>query len=111
MGAGAFELAYEVADTDLRLDVDRHVNVRRRSADAMQEYSSNFVTAIVEKLIDFGFERSRNQWLAVFGMPIQVQKNLMEDVAGHGAISRGNQDKSLLKQAEELSFMGLVTTS
>jgi hypothetical protein len=86
---GAFELAHEVADTDLRLDVDRHVNVRRHSADAMQEYSSNFSTAIVEQLIDFGFESSRNQGLAVFGVPIQVQKNLMEDVAGHGAIARG----------------------
>jgi len=102
--AGAFKLADQFADTNLGLNAESHVNVGWCSSDAVQIHTFYLAAAVFEEFIDLRFERRRDQGPAIFGMPVQVQKDFMKDMAGHGAISQEAEVRSLLKQAEE-SFL------
>jgi hypothetical protein len=59
------------------------MHVRSRAFDAMQIHALGLQTALLHKIMDERFELRREQQVAAFSVPIDVEINLMEDMTRH----------------------------
>src|SRR5262249_4046124 len=103
------QFADQVTDANRRFDIDRQMHMRGRAVDAMQIHSLRLPAALPHKIMDKRFEFGGQQRVIIFGVPIDVEIDLMEDMARHA--SRPLQERSRLKPAGGGFMVRFPTTS
>jgi hypothetical protein len=68
----------------MRFDVDGQVNVRFSAADAVEVNGIGLAAAVFDQFPNNGLNIRLQSGAVVFDMPVQVEINLMEHMAGHG---------------------------
>jgi hypothetical protein len=80
----AFQIGHDVTQAEGRLDLECHVYVSRGPADAVEKDPAGVATARFEKCVYPGFTVGSQGGPASLGVPVQVDKQLVVGVGGHG---------------------------
>lgn len=108
IGTRALEFPEQVADTNRRFNVHRQVDVRARTVDAVEIDALRLSATVDEKTVHQRFKSGSQQRLIPFGVPVDVQLDLMEDVARHDyPLSCGSPAKAGCQKL----YAGIRTTS
>ena len=71
-GTRSLEISYEVADRDMRFDVDGEMDVSLRAADGMKIDAVRLPAAITEKIVDLNLKLRSQERIVVLGVPGEV---------------------------------------
>lgn len=71
--ARPLQVANQIADADIRLDVDRQMNVRLSAAAFVEVDAANLAAAVFDEGVDLGFQLRGEQCVAVLSVPVQMK--------------------------------------
>ena len=106
-GTGSFQFPHEIADCDVRLDIDRHVDVGRSAIDAMQINAFRFRASFSKERKDFPFQFRRQERQTGFGVPGEMKIDLVEDVRGNDRLQTGDgRPESIRRKPAAMTHYG-----